>query len=123
MRAKFALVTLSVATTTPVRAGPAEITGMRSQLRRLLFSNPLASIAFECAFEGVHAATTTGREIFSVPSARRSPLLTTAIRRAVVAAVADFAVATGIAVVVCGPGWLLPFGVADPTVSTTPVAV
>jgi hypothetical protein len=88
-----------------------------------LRSKPLATIAFELPPAGVHAATTTGREIFPVPIARRIPLLTTAILRAVVAKVADFAVATGIAVVVCGPGWLLPFGVADPTVSTTPVAV
>ena len=109
-------------TTIPIRTLLAVITGTCSQLRRLFFS--LARIAFECELEGVHAATTTGRETLLVAIASRNPLLATAILLLVpVLVMADFAVATGIAVVVCGPGWLLPFGVVDATVSTTPFAV
>ena len=92
-------VTFGIRATAPVRRF--EITGTFSQMRRLFRSNPLATIAFERP--GAHAIT-TGREILLFAIARRSPLRTTAIFRAVVVAMADFAVATGIAVVVCDPG-------------------
>src|ERR1700722_20150164 len=117
----IAFTTLGIRATAPVLKF--EIAGMCSQLRRLLCSNPLATIAFERP-AGVHAATTTGRVILLVAIACRNPLLATAILFfAVVVASADFAVATGIAVVVCDPGWLLPSRVVDATVSTTPFAV
>ena len=117
--AAISFVTLGIRAATPVRKF--EITGTRSQLRRLLCANPFAMIAFERPAAGAHAAT--ARELLPVAIAWRSRLLPTVLLRAAVVASADFAVATGIAVVVCDPGWLLPVGVVDATVNTTPVAV
>ena len=118
----FPCATLGRVATAIGRAELVEITGMRSQLRGLLDSEPRARMALERPFAGAILATRIGLEVLeTIPLTRcLSPLA--GVARLLVVEAAGL-----VAIAICATGCAaLPAGGAvgpDATVSTTPLEV
>src|SRR5712692_6350668 len=78
MRGEFVFVALGIAATAMGRTGFVEITGIRSQLRKLLSSVPRARMAFERPPDGAILAIRIGLVVLpTIPLTRcRKPLVT-----------------------------------------------